>query len=291
MECVAQDGMKVRADAGKSSFRRRGKLEQCLEQARQQVEALRQQADAEDQDAVSKRRRAAQQRAAADRQRRIEEALRNCEALQQQREESAKKSGRPVNEARASSTDPEARTMQFSDGGYRPGYNVQFSTDTASGVIVGVTVTNAGNDQDQLPPMLEQIEQRYGVRPKQALVDGGFASLQSIEAATALGTTVYAPLKDEQKQLAAGKDPYAAKRGDKPALAAWRARMQAAASKALYRLRCQTAEWVNAVCRNRGLQQMPLRGQVRSQALATLYAITHDLMLGVKLRAAAAQSG
>jgi len=42
MERVAQDGMRVRANAGKSSFRRRGRLEECLEDARQQVEALKQ---------------------------------------------------------------------------------------------------------------------------------------------------------------------------------------------------------------------------------------------------------
>ncbi len=34
MERVAQDGMRVRASAGKSSFRRRGRLEECLEEAR-----------------------------------------------------------------------------------------------------------------------------------------------------------------------------------------------------------------------------------------------------------------
>ena len=51
--------------------------------------------------------------------------------------------------------------MKFPDGGYRPGYNVQFATDTESGVIVGVEVTNAGNDSEQLPPMLDQLKERY----------------------------------------------------------------------------------------------------------------------------------
>jgi transposase len=291
MQCVAQDGMKVRAHAGKSSFRRVGKLEECLEKARQQVETLRQQANAEDQDAIRKAKLAARQRVAEDRQRRLDEALRNCELLQRQREESAKKSGRNVKEARASITDPEARVMQFSDNGFRPAYNVQLATDVGSGVIVGVTVTNAGNDLEQLPPMLKQIEERYGMHPTEALVDGGFASHHAIEEATANGTTVYAPLKDEAKQLAKGKDPYATKPGDKPALKAWRARMKDAASKAKYRLRCQTAEWVNAIFRNRGMQQMPVRGQVKCQAVATLYAITHNLMLAGQLRAKAAQSG
>ena len=37
--------------------------------------------------------------------------------------------------AQASTTDPEARGMQFSDGGYRPGYNVQYATDAERGLI------------------------------------------------------------------------------------------------------------------------------------------------------------
>jgi hypothetical protein len=69
-----------------------------------QVEALKQQAEADDQHAVAEAKRAAQQRTAADRQRRLEEAIRNCDQLQQQREESAKRSGRDVTKSRASTT-------------------------------------------------------------------------------------------------------------------------------------------------------------------------------------------
>ena len=117
----------------------------------------------------TQRQRAARERAARERQQRIEEAMRECEELQKQREATAKQSGRKVNEARASTTDPQARNMKFSDGGCRPGYNVQFATDTASGVIVGVEVTNAGNDGEQLPPMLDQLEERYERVPDEAL--------------------------------------------------------------------------------------------------------------------------
>ena len=39
---VAQDGMRVRANAGAASFRRRPTLEECQSEARQQVESLRQ---------------------------------------------------------------------------------------------------------------------------------------------------------------------------------------------------------------------------------------------------------
>jgi len=287
---VAQDGMRVRADAGSSSYRRRSRLEECLEEAQAQVEALKQQGDGASEE-VTRRQQAARARAAAERQQRLQAAIRQCEELQHKREETAKKSGRKVEEPRASTTDPEAVKMKFPDGGTRPGYNVELATDTASKVIVGVDVTNHGSDQGELPPMLDQVQERTGRKPEEGLVDGGFAALDAIDAAAERGCTVYAPLKDEHKQLRAGKDPYAPKKGDTAAVAAWRARMGTAAAKAIYRLRCQTAEWVNAICRNRGFWRMPVRGQVKCRVVATLYAITHDILQGVKLRAEAAMNG
>jgi transposase len=283
---VAQDGMRVRAHAGKASFRRRTTLEVCLDEARQQVETLQRLAD-EAPDELSKRQVAARERAASERAQRVADAIRNCNELQAQREATACKSGRKATMARASTTDPEARVMQFSDGGYRPSYNVQFSTTTETGIIVGVEVTSEGTDQEQLPPMLEQIKQRYDQVPAESLVDGGFASLESIDAASAMGSTVYAPLKEERKQLAAGKDPYAKKKADSTAVASWRARMGTTAAKQIYQLRCQTAEWVNAQARNRRLYQMPVRGVAKCRLIGLLYAITHNLLVGIKLRAEA----
>ena len=92
-------------------------------------------------------------------------------------------------------------------------------------------------------------------------------------------------MKDEEKQLAAGEDPYAPKKGDSDAVAEWRKRMGTEAAKVIYVLRCQTAEWVNAMCRNRGFQRMPVRGQDRCRIVALLYAITHNLLRIGKLRA------
>jgi transposase len=283
MNRVAQDGMRVRASAGTSSFRRRGRLEKFLEEAREQVETLKKLAE-EDGAELTRRQRAARERAARERQQRIEEAMRECEELQKQREASAKQSGRKVEEARASTTDPEARTMKFPDGGYRPGYNVQFATDTQSGVIVGVEATNAGTDGEQLPPMLDQLEERYNRLPDESLVDGGFATIDAIDEVTERGCTVYAPVKDKKKQEAAGKDPYARKKGDSDATAAWRKRMGTEEAKLIYGLRGQTAEWVNALCRNRGLWQMPVRGRPRCRIIALLFAITHNLIVAQRLR-------
>jgi transposase len=288
MDRVAQDGMKVRASAGSGSFRRRGRLEEFLEAAREQVETLKKLAE-EDGPELTRRQRAARERAARERQQRIEAAMRECEELQKQREATAKQSRRKVVEARASTTDPEARNMKFPDGGCRPGYNVQFATDTESGVIVGVEVTNAGNDGAQLSPMLDQLKERYERVPDEALVDGGFATTDTIDQATERGCTVYAPVKEEEKQRAAGKDPHARKDWDSDATAAWRSRMGTEAAKSIYRLRAQTAELVNAQCRNRGLWQMPVRGQPRCRIIALLFAITHNLTVMGRLRSETAK--
>jgi transposase len=71
---VAQDGLRVRASAGASSFRRRQRLVQCLEAARAHVAALKATGDAEAA-AQRTRERAAQERAAREREARVTQAL------------------------------------------------------------------------------------------------------------------------------------------------------------------------------------------------------------------------
>ncbi len=57
-------------------------------------------------------------------------------------------------------------------------------------------------------------------------------------------------------------------------------RMGTEAAKLIYRLRGQTAEWVNAQARNRGFWFMPVRGQARCRTVALLFATTHNLVVG-----------
>ncbi len=137
--------------------------------------------------------------------------------------------------------------------------------------------------------MLDQLETRYNDVPDEMLVDGGFASLDAIDAVEERGCKVYAPIKDQEKQKEAGKDPYARKPHDTDNTAAWRERMGTEAAQLIYKLRAQTAEWVNAMCRNRGLWRMPVRGRTKCRIVATLYAITHNLMHQGNVRAAVAE--
>lgn len=278
---VAQDGMRVRASAGSSSFRRRQTLQACLKAAENRVAELRTATEG----GVTTGQRAARERVARERLERVQQALATQQELADQQAATAEKSGRKPREPRASTTDPEARRMKMADGGTRPAYNVELATTTASGLIVGVDVINAGTDHGQLGPMVDQVEKRFGQRPRRVLADGGFAQLDDIDTLHGSRVAVYAPVKEPK---AKDRDPHVPKRGDKPGVAAWRVRMGTAEAKSIYRQRGPTAEWVNARFRNWGLRQFVVRGLEKVRSVARLFALAHNLMRGSVLRAQAA---
>jgi transposase len=279
---VAQDGVRVRASAGTSSFRRERTLQTCLEEAQAQVAALKDQADGD-----ASASQAAQERAAKDRQQRLAAALKNLEELRALNEERRSDKRKDPAELRASATDPEARKMKMADGGFRPAYNVQFATTTAGGVVVGVGVTQEGCDNNQLIPMIEQIEASYGRKPAEILVDGGFVDREQIEKAEMdHQVKVLAPVKEETAYQEQGQDPYARRPHDTEGTAQWRARMGTAEAKATYRWRGRTAELVNARARNRGLVQFLVRGLKKVLSTSLLYALAHNVTQTLTLRQA-----
>jgi transposase len=279
---VAQDGMRVRASAGAASFRRRPTLEEALAQAQEQVEALRHEVD-EDPASTDRRQKAAQQRAARERVEGIKRALERLPELE------AKKKPQEKDRARCSTTDAEATVMKMADGGFRPAYNFQFATDTASQVIVGVEVETSGSDAGQMTPMVDQVEDRSGKVPPEWLVDGGFAQHDQIEAVSApeVGGTVYAPVPKPKDPKV---DRHAPKPGDSAAVAAWRVRMGTEQAKTIYKDRAATAECINALARGRGLIRVLVRGLAKVKAIALWYALAHNLLCAARLRAAVAGS-
>ncbi len=282
MERVAQDGMRVRASAGAASFRRRETLEKCLAKAEEQVQRLRAELES-DPAAANQRQKAARQRAARERLERVQRALQHLP------ERETRKKPTEREKTRVSTTDAEATVMKMGDGGFRPAYNVQLATDTATQIITGVDVVTTGGDQGQLAPMVEQHEERYQQTPEAMLVDGGFVKKEAIEQVSPPkgGTVVYAPVmkpKDSQR------DPHVPCEGDSPAVAEWRVRMGTAEAKGIYKERAATAECVNAIARNRNLQQFRVRGRPKVRAIVLWYVLVHNLMRVAALRAEAAKA-
>jgi transposase len=281
LETASQDGMRVRANAGSHSFRRLPTLEEAQRQAREHLDKLEREAD-EDPDLTSRQKKA-KERAARERSERVAKAIDAVKEMAQQREKRKKGDGAS---ARASTTDPDARRMKMGDGGYRPAVNMQMATDTQSGIILGMDVISEGSDAGQMKPMMDDIKESLGEAPKNLLVDGGFATHDDIEATEQGGTTVYAPVKEEEKQRKAGKDPFAAKEGDSPIIAAYRQRMGTDAAKELYKLRAATAELSNARLRNQGIYQLPVRGLAKIKAVLWWHVLAVNLLRARILRAA-----
>jgi transposase len=282
LDRVAQDGMRVRASAGAASFRREKTLEECLAEAEEQVQSLRRELEA-DPGAANKRQQAARERAARERKERIQNALDQLDEVR------SKKKPKDRDNARVSTTDPDARVMKMADGGFRPAFNVQFATDTASQVIVGVEVTHCSSDQGQMAPMVEQIEERHGKAPDEMLVDGGFVKKSDIDKVSPPQgkTTVYAPV---MKSKDPDRDAHTPRSDDSTAVAQWRERMATDKAKEIYKDRAASAECVNAIARNRGFWQFPVRGSPKVRVIGLWYALVHNLMRTVALRAASAAS-
>lgn len=285
LERVAQDGMRVRADAGAASFRRQASLEQHLAEAGELVRDIKRRAKA-DPAAASRRAQAARQRAAQEREERIRAALEQLPQVQAAK----RRNGDKPEDARASTTDADARVMKMGDGGFRPAFNVQLATTCEDQVIVGVDVSGAGSDMAQMAPMVQQVIERSGSIPGQWLVDGGFPAHEQIDAVHAQTqgrTEVIAPVPEPRRKPGdddgSPPDKHQRKEGDSEPVAQWRARMVDDEVQRQYKQRAATAECVNALARNRGLQRLPVRGLSKVRAVAYLYALAHNLMRMVKI--------
>ena len=267
----AQDGVRVRAAAGADSFRREKTIKEYLAEAEQRVRELRAEFE-KNTDADANQRLAAQKRGAEDRERRVEEALCLVEELQAKQQQEAenlkhaiekkeeensdnltdkstkKEDKKKDTEPRVSTTDPTARVMKMADGGFRPAYNVQFISDTKSGAIAGVSVDNVGVDYGKATPMIDKIANDYGQRPEEHLIDGGYFTIEEVQALSDAGVTVYMPVKKSRDE---NVDVHKPKKKDSPEVAAWRERMGTEEGKEIYKERAATAECANAQARQR----------------------------------------
>jgi transposase len=282
---VTQDGVRVRAAAGSASFRRKKTLHKELRKAKRRLAALRLELD-DDPDASNRRIQAAKLRAARESEARVNEALDQLAELEAERERRGrtnKKQTEKQKEPRASTTDRQARVMKMPDGGFRPAHNCQIATVADGQIVVGVDVDGSGSDRGLMRPMIEQIERRYGRRPKRCLVDGGFNKNDDTEWAAEQGVGVYGPpMRSKHKS-----DPYAPRKEDGPGVAAWRRRMKSPHGKGVYKRRTM-GECINARFRQWGFTQFVVRGHEKVRALLCLFALANNILQGHRLSQAAA---
>lgn len=296
LNAVAQDGLRVRAHAKASSFRRREKLAELHAQAQAQVQALKREL-AEDAGASARRKQAAVERAAREREQRLAAAVATMDKLQRKplpeakTPKPSKRRGRQGDDdpgspdataaqpepeqPRVSTTDADARVMKMADGGFRPAFNAQLAVDADTQLIAAVAISNSGSDMGQMSPMHQDIQQRYDLTPDHWLADGGFTKLQAIDELTARGTQpVVPPPRSRNPEV----DPFEPKATDTPAQAQWREFMSSDFAKALYIQRGATVECTNAQLRRRGLSRFNVCGLLKTRAVLLWHALAHNLM-------------
>jgi len=193
LERVMHDGTRIKACAGADSFRREERLKKHLGAARKQVEAM-----GDPREEQPARKRAAQERAVRERQQRLEQALEEVQKVRQ-----AKRADKE--QARASPSDPQARVMKQSNGGYAPSYNVQLSTEASNRIIVGAGVSQSGSDYGQLIGAVARIEANLAKKPGQLVVDGGFTTRENIMSMAEQGIDFFGSLAEVNQRIAGQK--------------------------------------------------------------------------------------
>jgi transposase len=342
LEHVAQDGSKVLANASKHRAMSYARMKQTEERLGKEIQALLEAAraaDAAENAEVGPERTGDElpedlsrdlRGEVARRERRLSTIREAKEALEREAREAAeavraadeaervrraeagepKKPGKrpepselPRDEAQANFTDPDSRIMKNSDKAFVQAYNAQAAVD-ASGyqIIVGCAVTNQAADAPHLEPMVEQVQEVTGGKPKEWSSDAGYFSAPNVAALAGQGIEAFIPpdrQRHSQQPLPAGvaRALEAAGLGppgevdavvegvtegppaDESAVkAAMRAKLRTESGRAAYALRKQTVEPVfGQIKERRGLRRFSLRGLVKVSGEWTLWCLTHNL--------------
>src|SRR5207245_1063540 len=155
LERVTQDGTKIRAQASKRSFLDRKHLQQCLDLAKRHVAKV----DADNGDQLVQRQEAARDRL----QTKLRSALQALSIIEQAKKQNETKP------AQVSISDPDARFMRQGDGAIAPSYNVQFTTDTAQGLVVGGSCQSSFERCQGIASCDGSFSRTYGSYPAQVV--------------------------------------------------------------------------------------------------------------------------
>src|SRR5438874_4966152 len=203
-----------------------------------------------------------------------------AEAQQQREAAGRKKPGRqaappsdqPDPKAQRNFTDPESRIMKSKDG-FVQAYNAQAAVDAGAQIIVAHELTQSGNDQGQLVPLIDAIENNLGRKPAQASADSGYCSEANLEALDARGIDGYvAPGRAKHPTAANGKT-------GGPLTQGMRKKIDDGGFETPYRLRKQVVEPVfGQIKQARGFRQFLLRGVEKVRAEWAMICIAHNLL-------------
>jgi hypothetical protein len=290
---VALDGSKVKANASKHkamSYERMGEQEKVIRQEVKEMLAQAEAVDAEE-DARYGKECAGDElpeelQRRETRLKRIREAKR---ALEERARAKAKKEGQPVEKAQPKAkdqynfTDPESRIMKSSNEGFVQAYNAQIVVEPELQLIVGQAVTQAGNDKEQVAPMMQTVEAQSGQRPEAVIADSGYCSeknLETLESEPRAERRIEAfmaterPKHGERRVCGRGPLPKGATRVER-----MKRKLLTKAGAAIYAARKGIVEPVfGQIKEARGFRRFSLRGFEKVKAEWALVCATHNIL-------------
>jgi transposase len=168
MQDVAFDGTKILANASKRKAMSYERMCSKVQILHEQIEALKM----ERRTATVRRQKEIEVDLAFKRKRfaRIQEER---FALEEQHKQQT--GGEPKATDQRNFTDPESRIMKKGSG-FEQCYNAQAGVDKSNQIIVAAYVTQAGNDKQQLEPLVQRTLEQVGVLPDRGLADAGYFS-------------------------------------------------------------------------------------------------------------------
>ncbi len=278
-----QDGTRIKANAGFSSFRTKETLKKIKAEVQEHIRELREEV-AKDSDVYKTKKLCMAQ----EKNQQIEKALKNLEQFKKEKVENGKKNHKipkeeDLEKMRASMTEPEVRKMKMGDGGYRLAYNIQFATEMDSRVIFGADVVNT-LDPGTSPKMMCRVHSRLkklNLAPaKNWVADAAYSGKKDIEEVANLfpDCCYYAPPKPCK-----GIDPKKELKNDSEAVKKWRRMIDTEEVNEVYKNRCSTTEFSNMQVKNRGLREFLVRGLGKVKGIVNLHALTQNISRYINL--------
>ena len=226
-------------------------------------------------------REAAEKKAEAAKQRNKEHAQKEQESGQKFRGRPARvidpEQVIPAGKTKRNFTDPDSRIMK--DHGtktFQQAYNIQIGVDAQAQIIVAAKVVQAGVDQEQLVPLLREVEKNLGRLPNQVSADAGYYSRAAITHQSVRDVDLHVP-PNQRKPLDWGPEVAL------PENATLQERMWhklgSKAGREVFSKRKVIVEPVFAQVKHvRGFRQFLLRGLAQVEGEWLLVCMTHNLM-------------
>jgi len=235
----------------------------------------------------------------ADMEREAREAAEKKAAENKRKQEEAEKQGQkftarkvidpsqavPAPKSKRNFTDPDSRIMKDqASKTFQQAYNIQLGVDAEAQIIVAAKVVQAGVDQEQLVPVLCEVERNLGRLPEQASADAGYYSKAALTHEAVRTVDLHVP--PNQRKPFNGEEPATLPTNATLQERMWH-KLASKAGREVFSRRKAIVEPVFAQIKHvRGFRQFLLRGLAQVEAEWLLVCMTHNLLKAFRARKA-----